>query len=325
MPRLDQLLERDPRRLGRLRQQARLGEARDRLCLEHLQVSPSAEDHVDPREAVAAEQLVGRRRQAPAPARRRPRAGRRGTRSRSCRSRSEPRSRRSTPASASPRRSAAPARRVVVLQQPTRQLAPLDVPLEQHAVVVAERGHQRLRARRRPSRRTRSRARSPVRPASRPAGTRDAPRSPAGRPAAPSSLNAISLKAKKSGVGSPSSIEHVLRQHLVHAAHAREHAGAGVRHADDLEQLLDGAVLAAAPVQRDERHVGLRLAQLARRACASDVDRHDLVRRAARARPRPGAADRSETWRSSDGPPLRTATRRAFMSPGASLAARRGR
>ena len=50
--------------------------------------------------------------------------------------------------------------------------------------------------------------------------------------------------------------QRVLGDDLVHAADAGARAGAGVRHADELEQLLHRAVLAAAAVQRDERDVG---------------------------------------------------------------------
>ena len=51
---------------------------------------------------------------------------------------------------------------------------------------------------------------------------------------------------------------------------------AGVRDAEDLEQLLDGAVLAVAAVQRDERDVGRELAQPGDEVVA-DVDAVDLV------------------------------------------------
>ena len=48
----------------------------------------------------------------------------------------------------------------------------------------------------------------------------------------------------------------VLEQHLVHAQRRRQHAGAGVRHVEQLEQALDRAVLAEWPVQHREDGVG---------------------------------------------------------------------
>ena len=47
----DQLVEPDPGGVGRLRQQARLGQARDRVGLEHVKlVGPGLEHQVDARE-----------------------------------------------------------------------------------------------------------------------------------------------------------------------------------------------------------------------------------------------------------------------------------
>ena len=54
----DELLERDAGGFGGLRQEARLGEAGDRLRLEHLRIAVRGEDHVDAREPVTAEQPV---------------------------------------------------------------------------------------------------------------------------------------------------------------------------------------------------------------------------------------------------------------------------
>jgi hypothetical protein len=68
----------------------------------------------------------------------------------------------------------------------------------------------------------------------------------------------------------------VLGQHLVHRAPAGEHAGAGVGDPQDLEKLLDRAVLAVAAVHRDEGQVGVGLAQAADQVMAG-VDGHDLV------------------------------------------------
>ena len=68
----------------------------------------------------------------------------------------------------------------------------------------------------------------------------------------------------------------VLGQHLVGGADAGRHARAGVGDPQHLEQLLHGAVLAVAAVQRDERDVGpsplSRLDEV-----GADVDRDDLV------------------------------------------------
>ena len=52
--------------------------------------------------------------------------------------------------------------------------------------------------------------------------------------------------------------------------------GAGVGEADELEQLLHRAVLAAAAVERDERHVGLRRLELLDEV-GPDVDRRHVV------------------------------------------------
>ena len=74
--------------------------------------------------------------------------------------------------------------------------------------------------------------------------------------AAPSSRKAVWLKANQSGVGMPASRIACLASDLVHAARAGGGAGAGEGDAEDLEQLLGGAVLAADPVQGDEGDVG---------------------------------------------------------------------
>ena len=68
----------------------------------------------------------------------------------------------------------------------------------------------------------------------------------------------------------------VLGEHLVGAADARRRPRAGVRDPDHLEQLLHGPVLAARPVQRDERDIGVGVEQL-RHQLRPGVDRHDLV------------------------------------------------
>src|SRR5262249_40065716 len=70
--------------------------------------------------------------------------------------------------------------------------------------------------------------------------------------------------------------QQVLGQHLVHRAHAGEWGGAGVGDAEDLEQLLDSAVLAAGAVQHDER--GLRrLGAQPLHETGAHADRHPLT------------------------------------------------
>ena len=60
----DELVEVDPRLVGGLREQGRLGQARDRVRLEHVQLAGRLVEHqVDPREALAAEQLPHRQRE----------------------------------------------------------------------------------------------------------------------------------------------------------------------------------------------------------------------------------------------------------------------
>ena len=67
-----QLVEADPRRLGGLGQQARLGQARDRVGLQDGQLARPRQHQVHARERVAAQQPVGRAAPAPGPARSRP-------------------------------------------------------------------------------------------------------------------------------------------------------------------------------------------------------------------------------------------------------------
>ena len=78
---------------------------------------------------------------------------------------------------------------------------------------------------------------------------------------APSSRNAASLKAWNGGVGMPSAQQQVLGEHLVHALDAGQHPRTRVRQAQDLQQLLHRAVLAALAVHGDEDAVGPRLHQ----------------------------------------------------------------
>ena len=94
--------------------------------------------------------------------------------------------------------------------------------------------------------------------------------------AAPNSRKAVWLKANQSGVGSPVSRDRVLGQDLVHAAGAGGGAGTGEGDAEDLQQLLHGAVLAADAVHGDEGDVG-PLGDQALDQVGADVDRQHLV------------------------------------------------
>ncbi len=68
----------------------------------------------------------------------------------------------------------------------------------------------------------------------------------------------------------------MLGHHLVHAADAGRDPGPGVGDAEDLQQLLGGAVLTARAVHGDEGDVGPLGAQLLDQVGA-DVERQDLV------------------------------------------------
>ena len=89
--------------------------------------------------------------------------------------------------------------------------------------------------------------------------------------------------------------EHLLGLELVHGQRAREHAAAGVRDAQQLEQALDAAVLAAAPVEREEDDVDAAARSISSGPGPSGPE-HDAARPRARAtrapprRPRPSAA-----------------------------------
>ena len=94
---------------------------------------------------------------------------------------------------------------------------------------------------------------------------------------------------------------------------------------DELEQLLDRAVLAAAAVERDERDVGLRRLEPLDEVGA-DVDRPPPRGPSRSSASWTWAAERSETLRSSERPPLSSATRltaRACAAAGRSAARRR--
>ena len=106
--------------------------------------------------------------------------------------------------------------------------------------------------------------------------------------------------------------------HLVDGPRAGQDTRAGVRNAEDLQQLLHRAVLAAAAVQGHEGGVGALVAKPADEV-AAHVDAHHVVpsRSSASSTLR---SERSDTWRSSERPPLRTATRLMRRPAGAAAA-----
>ena len=89
--------------------------------------------------------------------------------------------------------------------------------------------------------------------------------------------------------------------------------GPGVRDAEGLEQLLHRPVLAALSVQRDEHDVGIDAREAARSGRARRPRRSaSCPRRSSASSTRP--PETSDTCRSSERPPLRTATRRRRSS-----------
>ena len=104
----------------------------------------------------------------------------------------------------------------------------------------------------------------------------------------------------------PAVAHRVLGEHLVGRPHACRDARAGVRDAHHLEQLLDGAVLAVAAVQRDERDLGLLRGQPIDEIAPTSIAITSWPSRSSASCTL--APDFSETWRSSERPPLSTAT-----------------
>ncbi len=109
----------------------------------------------------------------------------------------------------------------------------------------------------------------------------------------------------------PACGEHALGDRLVHRQGRGQHAGMGVGNAHDVEQALDAAVLAEAPMQRVEHHRGLgRLDAGDQRAQRRDARRWSRPRsRPARVLRPTAAPQRSETSRSAEKPPISTVTR----------------
>ena len=107
--------------------------------------------------------------------------------------------------------------------------------------------------------------------------------------------------------------QHLLEHDLVHAQRRGEHAGADVGHVEQLEQALDGAVLAERPVQDGEDGVGAEQA-------AAGAERQ---RRRRRASTRPSARSSPAAPRGRRPPPPRARTRPSSARPRARTSARR--
>ena len=283
--RRDQFVETDPGRRGGLGQQAGRRHARDRVHLDQQRPPALVQPEIDPARAAAAERAVRRERQLP---RARGLAGgqRRGDQ--------------------------VLGRPVVVLRRRSR------------------RSRRAAASRPRPG---------PGRRGRRPSGpvpgrtSRRAPRGRSGRPSASARASAPRVRTTLMPTEEPSQIgltttggssrssgqaparprgEHLevrgrqpvraedpLALLLVHRQRARQHAGAGVGDAEALEQPLDRAVLAAAPVQRDERHAHLPAGQLpaADPGPASIADRPAAAAGAARRGSPPRCATRPRARR----------------------------
>ena len=114
--------------------------------------------------------------------------------------------------------------------------------------------------------------------------------------------------------------EEVLGDRLVPRQRARHHAGPGVGDAEELQQLLDGAVLAVLAVQRDVGGVGA-LASERRDQVGGHVERQHVVARGRRARRRPGgrwrARPRARASARPSGPRSSLSCRPFFSRPAA--------
>ena len=210
---LDQVLEGDPGGLGGLGEEAGVGEAGDRVDLEHLR-AVLAEDQVDAGEARAAERLVGAQR----------RLGDRG----GLLAVARPGRRRGAAdlvagfevVAVAAARDRLDDRQRLAAEHADRQLAAVDEALQQDPVVVAEGRDQRLRHV--------EPARGELDPQRRAAAARlDHEREaepllePPSASAAPSSRKAVSLKANQSGVGTPAARSSCLARTLSDAAARR--------------------------------------------------------------------------------------------------------
>src|SRR5215210_607751 len=266
---LDQRLELQSRRLGRHRQQARVGEAGGRIDLQHLRAC-RGEDQVHPPEARAAERPPG--------AERRLGDGPR-LRLAELRGAGEPGPPDLVPGleviDVALRRDRLDHRQRLITEDTDCHLAPFGEALEQDPVVVAEgrdQGPRHLLARRRE-------LDAECRP---PAGRLDDEGEaqpgldPVERIARAEVAEGGLVEGEPGRRRDAGGDERMLRGDLVHAERAGGDARPGVGDVEDLEQLLGSAVLALRPVQRDERPVGSLLLQSPDEVGA-DVQREDVV------------------------------------------------
>ena len=261
--------KRHPRRLGGLGEEAGVGEAGDRVGLEH----PGAvggEDQVDPGEPGQAQRPVGAER----------RLDHRGALALAER-------RRALEAGAADLvaglevvavafgRDRLDHRQRLVADHADRHLATVDEALEQHLLVVAEGGDEGprdLRRRRGEADAERGAA------AARLDHQREAEAGleRAERVGGAELAEGCLFEAEPVGGGDAGLADRVLGEDLVDAAGAGRGAGAGEGDAEDLQQLLGGAVLAAGAVHRDEGDVGA-LGLEPPHQVGADVDRQHLV------------------------------------------------
>src|SRR3954451_17200311 len=267
----DELVEADAGGVGRLRQEAPLGGTWDRVGLEDGQLAGLLVEHeIDAREAAAAEQAEDVHGEPM-----RALGDRVAELGGADERRAADRVARGEVVEVLLARHGLDDRQRVVAEDRDREGAAVDVALEEDLVRVRERRHERGRH------------------VGRRAGEADAERAAlVGGLDDDRELEALLDVAERlgraelleRGLGErvergrrEAGVEHrVLREHLVGAAHAGRDPRGGVRDAEDLEELLDRAVLAVAAVHRDERHVG-RLGAQTGDEVPADVDADDVV------------------------------------------------
>ena len=195
---------------------------------------------------------------------------------------------------------------------------PSDVLLDDDVALVAGGVGQGGGERRPPPSRRGPPPRSPRRPASPPPGGRRA-----GRPRRSTRPGRAGRPGRRPAP-SPASRKRSLESTLSMPDRRGEHARAGVGDAHRLEQPLDAAVLAVAPVKGDEGHLGARARAAARpgRSPASTSVTSSPRDRSASAQASPVL---SETSRSAERPPYSTATFFPLQRPMASSALRGAR
>ena len=166
-------------------------------------------------------------------------------------------------------------RQRLAVEHRDRELAPVDVLLEQDPVVVGERGDDRLRhglaVGGEPDAERRAAA-GGLHHKRKPEAVLDLVERVGG-----AQLGERGLRERDPvGRVDPGLAKLLLGGGLVHRAPAGADPGPGVRDREDLEQLLDGAVLAVGPVEGDERDVGAGVLQLPHEVVAR-VDRDHVV------------------------------------------------